>query len=53
MRGKSIRVRDVLLVVAVSVFFVPATIFPYVRKRAHEDLAITQSRQSAAASLPV
>ncbi len=44
MRRKPIRLRDVMLVLGVSAFFIPATVFPYVRRKAHEDLAVQKLR---------
>ncbi len=44
-RRKPLRLRDVLLVLGVSAFFITATVFPYVRRKASEDLAVRKLRE--------
>jgi hypothetical protein len=51
-RRKPIRFRDVMLAIAVSAFFIPATVFPYIRRKALEDEEIVKKRRIASQQKP-
>ena len=51
-RRRPIRGKDLILVAAISAIFAPATVLPYIRKKAIEDQAVLDRRKlrDAAAS---